>query len=137
MIEHRIDQSGPFVHITMSGALGDDEAIRWFSELAGDLAELDTVSGLIDTRGLGPFDVTANGVRHLTQLVEQHEDLFADSRWAIVADTDVVFGMSRMYESLRAEARYELKVFREMDLAREWLGVVALLQSESLPVDRD
>lgn len=44
--------------------------------------------------------------------------------------------MSRMDENLRAEARYELKVFREMDLAREWLGVRALLQSESLTVER-
>lgn len=91
MIEYNLDRSGPSAHITMRGALGNDAAIRWFSELTDYLAELENVSGLIDTRGLEQLDETANGVRHLTRLVEQNEDLFAKSRWAIVANTDVVF----------------------------------------------
>jgi len=40
-----------------------------------------------------------------------------------VASNDVAYGLSRMYQAFRSESPLELRVFREMDEAREWLGL--------------
>ncbi len=44
-------------------------------------------------------------------------------KMATVAPRDVLFGLARMYETLRAESPVELRAFRSMSEAREWLGL--------------
>ncbi len=44
------------------------------------------------------------------------------SRWAVVADKEVMFGMARMYAIIRDRAPFEIRVFREIDAARDWFG---------------
>ena len=48
-------------------------------------------------------------------------------RWqlktAIVVDTEAVFGVSRMYQSLAADLPFEVQVFDNDDEALEWLLV--------------
>jgi hypothetical protein len=41
---------------------------------------------------------------------------------AIVASTDLQFGLARMYEALTSELPVNVMVFREMDAARSWLA---------------
>lgn len=40
---------------------------------------------------------------------------------AIVADSDLAFGMSRMYEQLADQLPYEIMVFRTLEEAEKWL----------------
>ena len=40
-----------------------------------------------------------------------------------MAGSDLVFGMSRMYEMLREGAVGEVRIFRDVDKAKEWLGI--------------
>ena len=123
MIEHTVDRRLPLVEAVLRGAVDDDEALRWLTELASDVEELEQVRGLVDTRGLGPLQVTAEGVRRCVRLAEATEDKWSGSRWAIVADSDVVFGMARMYSILRSDGSAETEVFRDVEEARAWLGV--------------
>ena len=46
----------------------------------------------------------------------------ADARRALVADRDVVFGMARMYATLAEGHQGEFQIFRDADLALDWLG---------------
>ena len=50
-----------------------------------------------------------------------------------MTDSDEVFGLSRMTQSLRQESPPEIQVFRELAPAREWLGLP--LEHENFPDD--
>jgi tetrahydromethanopterin S-methyltransferase subunit E len=45
------------------------------------------------------------------------------SRVAMVATTDVHYGLSRMYQAFRSDSPLDLRVFRDMREARTWLGL--------------
>ncbi len=121
MIKDTFDATRSFADITLSEELGEAEAISWFRGFVDGLGDAKRVSGLIDTRGLTELNVSADAVRELNEIAEAGEDAFAGSRWAIVANTNIVFGMSRMYQAVRDQAPYEIQVFREMEPARVWL----------------
>ena len=42
---------------------------------------------------------------------------------AIVVVSNVAFGMARMFQIVREDAREEVRVFRDIDEARGWLGL--------------
>lgn len=42
---------------------------------------------------------------------------------AAVADSELVFGMSRMYELRKGEHGAEVRAFRDIQEARAWLGL--------------
>ena len=68
------------------------------------------------------FTVTREGIRKLTA----NDPLFSGaSRRAIVAPTQVGFGMARMFELSRGGQAGEVQVFRSEDEALEWLGLIA------------
>jgi hypothetical protein len=43
------------------------------------------------------------------------------ARRAIVVQSDLGFGMSRMYELLRGDLTQTIRVFRDVDQAKRWL----------------
>jgi hypothetical protein len=47
----------------------------------------------------------------------------ATNRRAIVAPTDLAFGMARMFATYADQASQDVRVFREMALAEAWLGL--------------
>ena len=65
--------------------------------------------------------MSSEAVRQLSQMVQESDAAFAGARWAIIASTDVVFGMARMYELLRGDASYEIRVFRSAEEAQRWV----------------
>jgi hypothetical protein len=42
----------------------------------------------------------------------------------VVVTSDVLFGMARMYQILRDEPTDELEIFRTLDDALRWLGIL-------------
>lgn len=73
---------------------------------------------LLDLSGVTDLTLTAADVR---EHVEE-SPFGAGSRRAIVASSDAVFGMARMYQILRANEKDEIEVFRTFEDARQWLG---------------
>jgi hypothetical protein len=47
----------------------------------------------------------------------------AGARRAVVVTNDVVFGMARMYQILTDESPDELRIFRKVDDALQWLWI--------------
>ncbi|NNL65011.1 MAG: hypothetical protein HKP30_02085 [Myxococcales bacterium] len=120
MIQYDFDPIQSITRVTVSGELRDAEVLSWFRGFLDDLRDAKQVSGIVDTRGVTDLNVTSETVHQMTILVEGRQDVFTGSRWAFIADQDIVFGLSRMYQLLREEAPYEIRVFREMEPAREW-----------------
>ncbi len=122
MIQYEFDAISSVVVVTISGNLEDKEAISWFKSLFEKLRGETQVSGIVDTRRLVDLNVTSETIRQITRLAEANDPLFEGSRWAVVADKDVMFGMARMYAIIRDGAPFEIRVFREIDAARDWFG---------------
>jgi hypothetical protein len=79
---------------------------------------------LVDMRDVKTFEPKGADVRIRAHL--DHGDKRLDaSRIAIVSSGDVVFGMSRMYETLMGDASVKVRAFRDMAEATAWLGLPA------------
>ncbi len=76
---------------------------------------------LVDLRGTTRLDVSTEGVH----LVSMHSAFNEKSRRAIVAEKDEMFGVARMYQSLRELFKKpdQVRVFYTMEEARHWLGL--------------
>ncbi|MGH0029304.1 MAG: hypothetical protein ACQGVC_05910 [Myxococcota bacterium] len=120
MIQYDFDPERSFTRVFVSGELEDAAMLPWFRRFLDDLRGAERVSGIVDTRSVTHLKVTGETVRQMTRLVETREQVFAGSRWGLVANRDALFGMARMYQLMRDQAPYEICVFRDMDAAREW-----------------
>lgn len=72
-----------------------------------------------DLRDVTELQVTAATIREMVKL----NPFGASARRAVVVTSDVVFGMARMYQILLEESSYKFEIFREVDLAFQWLGI--------------
>ncbi len=86
--------------------------------LAGDPRFQPSFAQLSDLREVTDITVTAPGVREAAEA----SPFGAGSRRALVASSDFIFGMARMYELFRENATGEVMVFRDVHEALRWLG---------------
>ena len=109
----------------MSGSVSDKELLDAYAQSL-EAADFDpSLNGLVDARLVRQMDVTPAGLRRLADLIQRVDRFQLPTKVAIVAESDVAFGMARMYQSIRASggAPSEHRVFREMAEARAWLGL--------------
>jgi hypothetical protein len=76
---------------------------------------------LVDGREITKYAITAEGQRALAQFASGHVDRLRGGRVAMVAASDVTFGMFRMWQLQREGLGYEVAVFRDFDRAMTWL----------------
>ena len=73
-------------------------------------------------------DISSWQREHITRLiykVKEYSHLREGGKTALVLSRDLDFGISRMYQAYAAGERleFEIEVFRDMEKAKEWLGV--------------
>jgi hypothetical protein len=93
-----------------------------------------TLSQLVDLRFAQLATLSLNQIRALAS-----SSIFERGiKRALVAPTDVEFGVSRMFEIFNEPQRQQVKVFRSLKQACEWLGVpVDALETDSLTYKPD
>lgn len=76
---------------------------------------------LVDLRDLRDFKMNSATVRVSVSKFKPvaHK---RQRKVAVVAPTDIVFGMARMYEMMRPESSSPYGVFRDFEAARNWLS---------------
>ena len=101
------------------GVLTSEELVAHYRALSSDPAFDPTFSQLADLREVTAYDVDTHALASQTLVAT-----FAPSaRRALVASSDVGFGLSRMYGSYAQSAAHNLEVFRAIDEAERWLGI--------------
>ena len=75
-------------------------------------------SHIFDLREAGEIDIKTNDVKQLADFSYFNEQ----SKRAIVASSDLFYGMSRMYEIFKQDASVNIRVFRTYEEAKEWVG---------------
>ena len=95
------------------------------AQLAAEMEHPDFKPGLrrlVDYRFLEPR-LSAEDVEAIAATMGRLQDRFGSARWAIVTNSDLVYGLTRMYMAFSDDSPIEVSVFREMDAARDWLGL--------------
>lgn len=104
-----------------SGVVADQETLSLRRALGNDTRFASDLCELADYREVTDFVLSSLTLRILGAI----NPYGARSRRALVAPTDLVYGMMRMWQLRRApESADHVEVFREMKDALEWLGIV-------------
>lgn len=102
---------------TAFGEVNGQELIENLLNLANDTAFDPTSNHIFNTKQVKSVDVAPAVLKRLAGI-----ELFADtSRRAVVASSDVIFGLARIYEAYRDVSTDRLRIFREYDQAMSWL----------------
>ncbi len=118
-VSHRIDREHRIVFTEASGVVTDSDLIECQKQLRDDPEFEPDFRQLADCRAIDEVGVTREGVEEASS----RSPFSQGSLRAIVVSSDAAFGMARMFENLRHEARDEIRVFREAEKARRWLGL--------------
>lgn len=76
---------------------------------------------LCDYRKIEKFAVTSQDINHITEWQTSIDTLIGNGRCAVVASRDLIFGMNRMWEILSADRSQQIRVFRKIREALDWL----------------
>jgi hypothetical protein len=117
---YKIDLERSLVLSRGWGVLTDRELLAHVRALIADPRFARNFCQLGDLRDVTDVQITAATIREMVRL----NPFWAGARRALVVTSDVVYGMARMYQILRDESPDELEIFRKMDGALQWLGIV-------------
>lgn len=107
---------------TFCGAVGDRDLYDAYASLLRESTYDASVDDLIDLRRVTHMAVTSAGLHRLIALYDGRASGGFATRAAIVAPTDVLFGVARMFQTLRGDANPdEVEVFRNLEGALLWL----------------
>lgn len=123
-IRYHIDAERGLVVACGSGRIADDDLLDYARRLLADPERTRAKHELVDLRSASvESDVTTAGVRQIAEFWSDRKHMMAGGRLAIIAGSDVGYGLSRMYQILRSDGPDSIQVFRELDEALRWLGV--------------
>ena len=116
-ITYEIDAARGVVFTTFQGVVTKEDALALFERLRRDSAFQPGFKQLVDTRGTTRHDLTADDMH----IVASCSAFDANACRAIVAEQDIIFGMYRMYETIRDSKSGQVRVYRDMENALHWL----------------
>jgi len=68
------------------------------------------------------FDVTTHDIYKIIEWQESIDAMIGDGRCAVIASWDLVYGMSRVWQTLSSGRSQKICVFRRMNDALTWLS---------------
>ena len=76
------------------------------------------ISDYVNSEGVA---VSSEAVNKISEMCQRASKINNDIVIAIVAKADHIYGMSRMWEMLSEETGWETMVFRDLDIAKNWI----------------
>ena len=120
-IEYRIEVPLRTLFTRVFGVFTDADARGLVEDLRSDPDFDSSLNQLFDARGVTSLELSGTCVREIAAV----RMLGEGSRRAFVVGSDVAFGMARMFEMLRDDALDQIRVFKNIEDARAWLGLPA------------
>ena len=119
-LTYTIDPDSRLVTAVASGRLESDEAITVFDEIMSHTQFGSGMRLLSDHRNLESV-LPTEFVQTMVRRIKKRPELFEGCRWAFVESGMARYGMARMASILLERSPLELRVFRDIDKARDWL----------------
>src|SRR6056297_1543549 len=122
-IDYEWDEKAGLISTRLWGEVTDADIDLHTQKLVKDPRLPPPLFELIDTRDAEKMNITARSLEKLAAAAGVFREKFSGHRSAIVAPTDVIFGMARMYEMLSDAAGSPIQIcaFRTFEEARIWL----------------
>jgi DNA-binding transcriptional LysR family regulator len=118
-IAFEVDHATQRVHVTATGDIRIEDVVALMNQLA-DLRAL-SYTQRFDARG-ALVAMTAEETRRLVPLIGRLREEHGQARTAFISDSDVSFGMARMYATLSADTDSGFMVYRTIEEGDLWLG---------------
>lgn len=77
--------------------------------------------GLADWTGIEEYNVTSSDLEKAALLSKNASKYLPELFLAVVADKDMPYGMSRMFEAFLNDLKWDVMLFREMVKAEAWI----------------
>ena len=119
MIKYEVDHEQTCLLAQARGELSR-ECLRAHWSAARDASEIRHLDALYDLREVDSVTVSVGAVRDLAREVAARPN---ERKIALVAERGVVYGMSRMFQTLAEDKLPNLRIFRELEPALEYLGL--------------
>lgn len=127
-IRYTVDRNQQRVVVTAVGDIRLEDMVAIMSELGGQRCLSYAIR--FDARAASLL-LSAEETRRLVPLIARLRDEHGHGRIAFVTESDVSFGMARMYATLAAESDPDFMVYRTLSEGDAWLGWGRTPASES------
>lgn len=120
---YTIEPEKNLVVTTGAGVLTDDDVMAHRRALSADPRFSPQMRELSDIRQVADFQVTPAGIRMMVAADVKMVSSGGMHKLAVVAEGNVAYGMSRMYQTLGEPNIRSVGVFRNYKEAEQWLGI--------------
>lgn len=111
---------GEFLFTTIAGETGYEDVKTYLDELMEDPRFRPGMPGLIDCRGVKSL-FSIMDLRRTAADARRRPELQVPGRAAVLASSNLVYGLLRMYEVFNEGNPAEIRVFRKPEEAMAWL----------------
>ena len=119
-IKLRYDDAKKLLYATITNDFHEEEIKTALDEITTSKEYSPNINTLWDVRQLSHTHFNADVIRRIA-LVRKKFPKRDGARIAVVASSDLGFGMSRMYEFMTDDISQQLVVFRDFEAAENWL----------------
>ena len=123
-IEYDIIEDKHLVLAKGSGVVTGIDVIRHLDQLAADDRYTVPMKKIIDYRFIDSIKISPEEAVTIALKKETFSNKFYGERCAFVSPGDVVFGTSRVHQSLVDSSGIDTAVFRQIEEALDWLDVI-------------
>ena len=121
-ISYHIDNFTGVVFTKGTGVLKSEDIIAHIFTLLDDRAFIHGFKELCDFREVIQLLGSPDDINKIVSTDNRFDSSLKGCSLAIVATSDHVFGMMRMYEMLSSSS-FKIHIFRDIDKAETWLGL--------------
>lgn len=122
-IEYSIDKNLGVVFTSASGVLTEEELLEHKQDLISNPDFGPGFVELSDVREISDLAISPAAIERFVAQDESDSDLLKDFKLAIVVSGALEFGMGVMYEMMSKKDIANVRIFRDLDQAKEWLQV--------------
>lgn len=122
-ISYAIDESQGVVFTTASDVLTEDDLLEHKRKLISDPKFRPGFVELSDVRNIADLAISPSGIEKFVAKDDADAERLKGYKLAIVVSGALEFGMGVMYEMMSSQQRRDVRIFRDMRLAREWLQI--------------
>ena len=122
-IKYSIDKDLGVVFTTASEVLTENELLEHKRQLISDPNFKPGFVELSDVRHISDLAISPSGLEAFVKQDESDTELLKDFKLAIVVSGALEFGMGAMYEMMSRENGTNVRIFRDLGLAKEWLQI--------------
>ncbi len=119
-ISRSIDPQKRIVHTIVTGEITLNEIRADMMRLACNSSYTPDMPGLIDMRN-ATARLSADEILELSMVIKANPHVVRFTRRALLVNSDLMYGLYRMFESFTSDGSAVYRVFRDEQAARAWI----------------